>query len=45
VIENLWRHIKYRWLDGDACQNLQTLCQNIMDILAQVGTKYRLSFA
>ena len=45
LIENLWRHIKYRWLGCDAYKDFGTLCQSVTDILAQVGTKYRLSFA
>lgn len=45
LIENLWRHIKYRWLDCNAYRNFETLCRSVTDILAQVGTKYRLSFA
>ena len=44
LIENLWRHIKYRWLGCNAYQNFETLCQSVTNILAQVGTKYRLSF-
>lgn len=44
-IEVLWRQVKYRWLWPDAYQNFGTLCQSVTDILAQVGTKYRLSFA
>ena len=45
LIEILWRHIKYRWLDCDAYRDFGTLRQSITDILAQVGTKYQLSFA
>ena len=45
LIENLWRHIKYRWLSGEAYKNFETLCQSVTDVLTQVGTKYRLSFA
>ena len=45
LIETLWRQTKYRWLWPEAYQNFQTLCQSVTDILAQVGTKYRLSFA
>ena len=45
LIETLWRQTKYRWLNCDAYQNFETLCQSVTDILAQVGTKYRLSFA
>jgi len=45
LIELLWRQVKYRWLWPEAYQNFETLCQSVTDILAQVGTKYRLSFA
>ena len=45
LIETLWRQIKYRWLAPNAYKNFETLCQSVTDILAQVGTKCRLSFA
>ena len=45
LIETLWRQTKYRWLDCEAYQNFETLCRSVTGILAQVGTKYRLSFA
>jgi len=45
LIETLWRQVKYRWLNCDAYQDFPTLCQSVTDILAQVETKYRLSFA
>ena len=45
LIEILWRQTKYRWLDCTAYRTFETLCQSVTDILAQVGTKYRLSFA
>jgi len=45
LIETLWRQVKYRWLWPEAYQNFETLCQSVTDILAQVGTKYQLSFA
>ena len=45
LIETLWRQTKYRWLDCEAYRNFETLCRSVNDILAQVGTKYRLSFA
>ena len=45
LIETLWRQTKYRWLDCEAYRNFETLCQSVTDILAQVGTKYRISFA
>lgn len=44
-IETLWRQVKYHWLSPEAYRNFETLCQSVTDILAQVGTKYRLSFA
>lgn len=44
-IEALWRQVKYRWLWPEAYQDFPTLCQSVTGILAQVGTKYRLSFA
>jgi len=45
LIEILWRQTKYRWLAAAAYQNFEALCRSVTDILAQVGTKYRLSFA
>jgi len=45
VIEILWRQVKYRWLAPEAYATFETLCQSVLDILAHVGTKYRLSFA
>ena len=45
LIETLWRQVKGRWLWPEAYQNFETLCQSVTAILAQVGTRYRLSFA
>ena len=45
LIETLWRQTKYRWLAPAAYEDFETLCRSVTDILAQVGTKYRLSFA
>ena len=45
LIETLWRQVKYRWLAPDAYRTFETLCQSVTDILAQIGTKYRISFA
>ncbi len=45
LIEALWRQVKYRWLEPDAYKDFATLCHSVTDILAQIGTKYRLSFA
>jgi len=44
-IEILWRLVKYRWLAPDAYTDFATLCQSVTDVLAQVGTKYQISFA
>lgn len=43
LIETLWRQVKYRWLEPEAYQNFETLCQSVTSILAQVGTKYQIS--
>ena len=45
LIEMLWRQTKYRWLAPQAYQTFEMLCRSVTDILAQVGTKHRLSFA
>ncbi len=45
LIEILWRQVKYRWLTPEAYRDFGTLCQSVTNILAQVGTTYRLSFA
>lgn len=44
-IELLWKQIKYRWLVPRDYIDFPTLSQSVKDILKQVGTKYRLSFA
>lgn len=44
-IETLWRQMKYRWLAPEAYCDFKTLCQSVTDILAQVGTKYRITYA
>ena len=45
LIETLWRQTKYRWLWPEAYRTFETLCQSVAEILAQVGTKYQISFA
>ena len=45
LIEMLWRQIKYRWLAPEAYKDFHTLCKSVTDVLAQVGTKYRITFA
>jgi len=44
LIEILWRQVKYRWLAPDAYTSFATLCQSVTDILAKVGSQYRISF-
>ncbi|MDR0547505.1 MAG: transposase [Dysgonamonadaceae bacterium] len=44
LIENLWRFIKYDWLDLGAYTDLKTLKNNLNDILKNVGTKYNINF-
>lgn len=43
-IEILWKQIKYRWLCPEAYQNLQSLENQIIEILEQIGTKYRITY-
>lgn len=45
LIETLWRLVKYRWLDCGAYADFETLCRSVTDLLAKVGTEYRISFA
>lgn len=45
LIETLWRMVKHRWLPPEAYADFAALCQGVTDILAQVGTKYQVSFA
>lgn len=44
-IEILWRLMKYRWLSPSAYADFDTLCQSVTQLLALVGTTYRISFA
>lgn len=44
LIEILWRKIKYEWLPFAAYSSFQSLLNSIIDILAQVGSKYQISF-
>ncbi len=44
-IETLWRQMKYRWLAPAAYTDFATLCQSVTSILAQVGTKYQITYA
>lgn len=44
-IEILWRTIKYRWLAPQDYSDFAALRQAVTNILDNVGTKYRISFA
>lgn len=44
-IEILWRFVKNHWIPLDAYQSLQKLNASLMDIFANVGSRYRISFA
>lgn len=45
LIETLWRQVKCRWLGPEASRDFEALCQSVTAVLAQVGARYRLSFA
>lgn len=44
-IEMLWRKIKYEWLPLTAYQSFKDLTDALLDVLRQVGSKYRITFA
>jgi transposase len=44
-IEILWRNIKYQWLSFDAYLSYAHLKAAVLEILAQVGKKYTITFA
>lgn len=44
-IEVLWKQIKYRWLAPQAYAAFDALCSHVTDVLKQVGSKYRITFA
>jgi hypothetical protein len=44
LIETLWRMVKYCWLWPEAYTDFPTLCHSVTGILAQVRTKYQVSF-
>ena len=45
LIEILWKHVKYYWLDVSAYQNMATLKEQVTDVLENIGAKYRITFA
>ena len=44
-IELLWKQVKYRWLEPIAYAAFDALCRHVSNVLNQVGTKYRVTFA
>lgn len=45
LIEHLWRMIKHQWLPLTAYESAQTLTQQVLEILQNIGNKYRITFA
>lgn len=45
LIEHLWRLVKHQWLALSAYQSAPTLTQQVLEILQNIGTKYRITFA
>lgn len=45
LIEILWRFIKYQWLPLSAYQSFKELKTALQDVLDNVGSKYRITFA
>ena len=44
LIEHLWRKIKYQWLPLDAYQSFKRMTETLFEVLAGVGSKYRITF-
>ena len=44
LIEILWKKIKYYWLPTDAYQSFAKLDEHLCHVLANIGTKYKISF-
>lgn len=45
LIETLWKHIKYHWLDPQDFSSVQSLTQALDHILTSFGEKYQITFA
>jgi hypothetical protein len=45
IIEILWRFIKYYWLPFSAYLSFDDLVREVENILAQVGTEFKIDFA
>ncbi len=44
-IEMLWEKIKYDWLSWEAYSSYKNLCQELEQILSQIGSKYLITFS
>ncbi len=44
-IEMLWKKIKYDWLSWDAYNSYKNLCEELDKVLAQIGSKYHITFS
>lgn len=44
-IEILWKFIKYYWLDLAAYQDIDSLRKSLIEVLQNIGTKHRITFA
>ena len=44
-IEMLWKKIKYEWLSFEAYTSAKHLCEELDQILSQIGSKYYITFA
>jgi transposase len=44
LIEHLWRVIKHEWLPLSAYQSALSLTQQVLEILQNIGSKYRITF-
>ena len=44
-IEMLWQKIKYDWLSWEAYSSYKNLCEELDQVLAQIGSKYLITFS
>ncbi len=45
LVERLWQELKYRWLPFESYLSFQNLRDCLMKVLAEVGSKFTISFA
>jgi transposase len=45
IIEILWRKIKYEWLSFKATESLDSLRNELLHILKNIGTEYTIKFS